>query len=174
MREGAMSALPDFKAYCEAACIKLWGQPDKRTSKELRWNGGGATTVRTFNLCKKVWYDHGAQRGGSTLELVAYHFRWPADVELRREKFFEAWRSGNTLGVIPESPPPPKGVDTDAEAALAELNRDNCVVLDGTKTMVLLFEETEHAAGGEHYVIRVPTFLRFQDFRNFYLNRHIM
>jgi hypothetical protein len=62
---------------------------------------------------------------------------------------------------------------TEAERVLAELNRDNCVVLDGARTRVLRFEENEHDAGGEHYVYRVPTFLRFEDFRNLYLNRHI-
>jgi hypothetical protein len=34
----------------------------------------------------------------------------------------------------------------------------------------LRFEEIEHDAGGEHYVYRVPTFLRVEDFRNLYLN----
>jgi hypothetical protein len=56
---------------------------------------------------------------------------------------------------------------------LTELNVNNCVVLDGGKTMVLRFEKVEHIAGGECYVHRVPTFLRFGDFRNFYLNRRI-
>jgi len=58
-------------------------------------------------------------------------------------------------------------------SVMAELNRDNQVVLDGARTRVLRFEEVEHDAGGEHYVYRVPTFLRFEDFRNLYLNRHI-
>jgi hypothetical protein len=30
-----MSALPDFSQWCEQARIKLWGEPDKRTQKEL-------------------------------------------------------------------------------------------------------------------------------------------
>src|SRR5262249_30051407 len=55
---------------------------------------------------------------------------------------------------------------TEAARVLAELNRDNCVVLDAARTRVLRFEEMEHDAGGEHYVYRVPTFLRFEDFRN--------
>jgi len=62
----------------------------------------------------------------------------------------------------------------EAERLLAELNRDNCVVLDGGKTLVLRFEEMEHVAGGEHYIYRVPTYLSFRAFRDFYLNRHIM
>src|SRR6516165_2718207 len=56
---------------------------------------------------------------------------------------------------------------------LSELNINNCVVLDGGKTLVLRFEQVEHIAGGECYVHLVPTFLRFGDFRNFYLNRRI-
>jgi len=62
---------------------------------------------------------------------------------------------------------------TEAERIMAELNRDNCVVLDGARIRVLRFEEVEHDAGGEHYVYRVPTFLRFEDFRYLYFNRHI-
>src|SRR5262245_46431619 len=57
---------------------------------------------------------------------------------------------------------------------LAELNRYNCVVLDGARTRVLRFEEVEHDAGVEHYAYRVPTSLRFEDFRNLYLNRRIV
>src|SRR5262249_56184719 len=69
--------------------------------------------------------------------------------------------------------PQAQAAKTEAERLLAELNRDNCVVLDGARIRVLRFEEVEHDAGGEHYVYRVPTFLRFEDFRNLYLNRHI-
>jgi hypothetical protein len=60
------------------------------------------------------------------------------------------------------------------EQLLAELNRDYCVVKDGGKTLVLSFEEMEHAAGGERYVYRVPTYMSFRAFTDFYLNRHIM
>jgi hypothetical protein len=56
---------------------------------------------------------------------------------------------------------------------LAQLNTDHCVVLDGARTMVLRFQKTEYDAGGEHYEINVPTFLRFNDFRNLYLHRRI-
>jgi hypothetical protein len=63
---------------------------------------------------------------------------------------------------------------SEAEQLLAELNRHNSVVLDGARTRVLRFEEVEHDAGGEHYVYRVPTFLRFEDLRNLYLNRRIV
>jgi hypothetical protein len=63
--------------------------------------------------------------------------------------------------------------ESESEKILTELNRDNAVVLDGGKTMVLRFEEILHEAGGERYIYQIPTFLRFQDFRNFYLNRYI-
>ena len=59
------------------------------------------------------------------------------------------------------------------QGVMAELNRDNCVVLDGARGRILRFEEVEHDAGGEHYVYRVPTFLRPEDFRLLYLNREI-
>jgi hypothetical protein len=74
----------------------------------------------------------------------------------------------------PEKAKQEQAAKTEAEQLLAELNRDNQVVLDGARTRVLRFEEVEHDAGGEHYVYRVPTFLRFEDFRNLHLNRHIM
>jgi hypothetical protein len=78
-----MTTLPDFKQYCEAVCIKLWGEPDKRTRKELRWNGGDAYSARIYTTSKHAWYDHGAERGGSTLELVAYAKGKPAGEKLR-------------------------------------------------------------------------------------------
>jgi hypothetical protein len=72
----------------------------------------------------------------------------------------------------PEEPPEEEREDQRAEL-LAELNRDNCVVLDGARTRVLRFERVEYDADGERYVYEVPTFLRFDDFKNFYLNRRI-
>ena len=67
-----------------------------------------------------------------------------------------------------------KKVAPAAKNMLAQMNAKNSVVLDGARTRVLRFEEVEHDAGGEHYVYHVPTFLRFEDFRNLYLSRHIM
>jgi Virulence-associated protein E len=98
--------LPDFHQYCEAACIKLWGKPDQRNSKDLLWLGGDAYSVRTFNLRKRAWYDHGAKRGGSTLELVAYAKGKSAE-ELRGVAFFDAWRDAHTMGILPEPAPQP-------------------------------------------------------------------
>jgi hypothetical protein len=66
-----------------------------------------------------------------------------------------------------EFPPPPE-----VEALLAELNADNCVVIIGQKTMVLRFEDMPIEAHGVRTVYRVPTFLRFDDFRNFHLNKY--
>jgi len=70
--------------------------------------------------------------------------------------------------------PQAQAAKTKEERLLAELNRDNSIVLDGARTRVLRFEEVEHDAGGEHYIYRVPTFLRSEDFRLLHLNRHIM
>ena len=60
-----------------------------------------------------------------------------------------------------------------AETILDEINANNSVVMIGARCRVLRFEDTPHEAGGEHYVYRLPTFVRFDDFRNFYLNRLI-
>ena len=104
-----MSTFPDFRAYCEAACIKLWGEPDKRSKTERRWNdsadGDGG---RTYNIRKRAWYDHDQKRGGSTLELVAYAEGKP-DEKLRGAEFFAVWKSANERGWIPDPPPQPNG-----------------------------------------------------------------
>src|SRR5262245_50805191 len=104
-----MSNGPKFGECCEAACIKLWGEPDKRTKTELRWNGGDAYGWRTFNLHKHIWYDAGQQCGGSTLELARYAKNKPTPKkgELRGRLFFEAWGDAYDLGYVPEPPPPP-------------------------------------------------------------------
>jgi hypothetical protein len=211
-----MSNVPNFRDLCESACIKLWGEPHRRTQKELRWNDGGAYSNRTFSIQKKAWYDHGQQRGGSTLDLVAYSKGQPKQ-QLRGPKFLETWAEAHQMGLVPDPPPKQRngGVRTvifpqkdlsewveaggtraaldalieaapdqikqpepdsdpsESEETLAELNRDNGVVLDGARTRVLRFEEVPHEAGGERYVYQLPTFLRFDDFRNFYLNRYI-
>src|SRR6516162_6862246 len=97
-------SFPSFDAYCEAACIKLWGQPDTRTKKELRWNGGGSNDGRSYDIRKRSWYDHGAQRGGSTLELVDYAKGRPQR-PLRGKVFFEVWREGHAMDFIPDPAP---------------------------------------------------------------------
>jgi len=102
---------PDFNAYCEAACIKLWGEPDKRSKTELRWNGADDYSGRTFDLKKRCWYDHGAKRGGSTLELVAYAKGEQPNGKLRRTAFFAAWRDAHARGWVPDPPPPEKKSD---------------------------------------------------------------
>jgi hypothetical protein len=37
-----MDRFPDFSQHCEAACIKLWGEPQLRTPKQLRWSSDDA------------------------------------------------------------------------------------------------------------------------------------
>jgi hypothetical protein len=96
----------DLRQYCETACIKLWGEPNKRTKKELRWNGGDAYSARTYTISKHLWYDHGAKRGGSTLELVDYHKGRPKR-DLRGRVFFDVWREANEMGIVPEPAPEP-------------------------------------------------------------------
>jgi len=375
-----MINVPNFRDFCESACIKLWGEPDKRDHKELRWDGHDAYSARTFSIQKKAWYDHGQERGGSTLDLVAYIKSQPKQ-QLRGATFFATWAEAHKMDLVPDPPPTktnggggpilatypytgedgallfevvrfdtadrdqrfcqrrldgnggwiwnvkgvrnrllyrvralidagkagqrvlicegehdantaaalgfsattnPGGVnkwsneydeffrgadvvivsdndpqskdaktgapqfhpngrpihrgqdhaarvakhmrkvaahvrtvmfpqkdlsawveaggtraalealieaapdqieqpeskiadptESDREEILAELNRDNAVVLDSARTMVLRFEEVSHEAGGERYTYRLPTFLRFEDFRNFYLNRYI-
>jgi hypothetical protein len=59
----------------------------------------------------------------------------------------------------------------EADAILDELNRDNSVIMIGGRRRVLRFEDTPHIAGGERYILRLPTYVRFDDFTNYYLNR---
>jgi hypothetical protein len=56
-------------------------------------------------------------------------------------------------------------------AALNELNADYAVVKVGGRTRVLSYELSLHEANGERYEHHVPTYMKFEDFRNFYLNR---
>jgi putative DNA primase/helicase len=102
-----MNNLPDFSQFCEAACIKIWGEPDKRTKKELRWTNGDAYGARTYTINKHAWYDHGAERGGSTLELIAYSKGKP-DEKLRGRAFIEMWQALHELGVGIDPPPKSK------------------------------------------------------------------
>lgn len=57
------------------------------------------------------------------------------------------------------------------ERLLVELNRDNCVVPNGGKTWVLRFEPAERSIRDDLCRYDEPTFFRFGDFRNLYLNR---
>jgi hypothetical protein len=61
----------------------------------------------------------------------------------------------------------------DAERILREMNRDNCLVVDGARTMVLRFERDERVIGGETYVYDLPVFLRQADFLLLYKNRRV-
>jgi len=56
-------------------------------------------------------------------------------------------------------------------AAAAELNEDHCVVIIGGQSRVLRFEYTPHFVGEERYIYRLPVYLKFDDFKNYYLNR---
>jgi putative DNA primase/helicase len=98
---------PDFKALCEQACIALWGKPDKRDRKDLRWNGHDAYSAKTFSLKKQMWYDHGQQRGGGLLDLVAYSKGKPKQ-KLGGQAYFDAWREAHYMGLVPDPPPEKK------------------------------------------------------------------
>jgi hypothetical protein len=111
---------PDFRDYCEAACVKLWGEPDKRTKTELSWKGGDAYGHRVFDRRKRVWFDGKAQRGGSTLELVDFVKGRPPR-KLRGKAFFEVWGEAFEMGLIPVAPPAkqPGGADKPIRATFA-------------------------------------------------------
>jgi uncharacterized protein DUF3631 len=96
--------LPDFKQFCEQACIKLWGEPQLRTPKQLRWSGDDAYGLRTYDIEKRVWYDRGADRGGSTLELIAYSKGRPKDEKLKGRAFIDMWKALAELGVGAPAP----------------------------------------------------------------------
>jgi hypothetical protein len=99
--------LPDFRGLGEQACVTLWGKPDKRDRKELRWNGHDAYSAKTFSLKKRMWYDHGEQRGGGLLDLVAYSKGQPKQ-KLRGKAYFDAWVEAYKIGLLSD-PPPQKG-----------------------------------------------------------------
>jgi hypothetical protein len=48
-----MIRVPNFRDFCEAACIKLWGEPNKRTPKELCWHGSNSYDGKTFDRKKR-------------------------------------------------------------------------------------------------------------------------
>jgi hypothetical protein len=130
------NSIPDFKKFCAAACVKLWGKPDRTTPKELRWNGGDSYSARTFNPRKNVWFDAGQKRGGSTLELARYAKGKPALKKgtLRGALFLEAWTDAFDLGYVPD-PPPAKsngksnGKSTNAIRAVYPYEDENRVLL---------------------------------------------
>src|SRR5262249_49835056 len=79
--------------------------------KELRWNGGDAYGVRTFNLKMRAWYDHGQKRGGSTLDLIDYIENKPKRPKggYRGAEFFKTWQKLFDQGLYPDEPPQPNG-----------------------------------------------------------------
>src|SRR5262249_40891328 len=62
---------------------------------------------------------------------------------------------------------------SESEQILAELNRDNAVVLDGGKAWVLRFDQVSHNLNGRRYSYLAPLYLRKTDFLTLYMNRHI-
>jgi hypothetical protein len=130
---------------------------------------------------------NGQSSGDADADIEIARLAWLTPIQYERERADAAGKLGirsSTLDKLvnnerakqayAKAQPKKEEQESEVEHLLAELNRDNCVVLDGARARVLRFEEVEHDAGGEHYVHNVPTFLRFEDFRNLYLNRHIM
>jgi hypothetical protein len=107
-----MIDLPDFSAYCEAACKALWGEPDRVDHKQMHWGGdrrgGYKSGGRRYNRRKKTWYDADTKVGGSTLELIAFDKGWldgEGKPKVRGARFFEAWRIGYDKKILPLPPP---------------------------------------------------------------------
>jgi hypothetical protein len=112
-----MIDLPDFRKYCEAACIDFWGEPDRRNFKELRWGQRDCYGGRTYNIRKKCWYCADAKCGGSTLELIAFEQGWTnlsGKPDTLGKRFFDAWRIGYEKKIIAE-PPPARRVPIEAK-----------------------------------------------------------
>jgi uncharacterized protein DUF5906/DNA primase RepB-like protein len=139
----------------------------KKDEPQGSGNPAADAEVRRLAALSPVEYDH--QRVGAakklglrtgTLDKLVINERAkqaaPAQAEQEQEEKEEAERRFATN-----------------KRLLAQMNAKNSVVLDGARTMVLRFETDEREAGGEHYLHRIPTFLRFYDFRNLYLN-HIV
>jgi hypothetical protein len=103
------SSFPDFSTFCQDACIKAWGEPNRRTKSELRW-GDDSYNYRTYDVRKRAWYDAGAQCGGSTLELAEFRKGKPIK-DLRGARFFEAWKDAFELEFVPDPPPQMNGGD---------------------------------------------------------------
>jgi hypothetical protein len=142
----------------------------------------GALQAHSDGRPVRVGQDHAAKLARRLCK-VAKHVR----SIIFPQKDLTAWReAGGTraalealIGDAPDlirqpdlDPPPPDAEEKDN--VLAELNLDNAVVIIGARTRVLRYEDTPHEAGGERYTYRIPTYLPFDDFRNFYLNRYIV
>ena len=106
-----MTDLPDLHPFCEAVAIKLWGEPHHRTHKQLRWSGGNGYGGRMLDPRKGTWYDREAQRGGSTLELLAYS-KGIANEDIRDRVYWDLRRALDELEVgAPRTPEKKKKKD---------------------------------------------------------------
>jgi hypothetical protein len=112
-----MSELPDFRAYCADACMKAWGEPDRKNQKSWRW-GKDAYDYKSFDVRKRLWYDAGAKCGGSTLELAQHERGKPVETP-RGAEFFEAWRYAYDQRWLPDPPPEKKVINGGGKPILA-------------------------------------------------------
>jgi AAA domain len=69
-----MSEAPDFASLLEPVARELLGEPNKRLSSrhQLRFGTHGSLAVDIAGNKRGQWFDHEAQRGGGTLDLIAY------------------------------------------------------------------------------------------------------
>jgi putative DNA primase/helicase len=101
-----MSDLPNLSPYCKTVALKLWGKPQLETPKQMRWsaNNGNGYGSRTLNPLLGQWYDRGAGRGGSTLELIAYAKGLPNE-KIRGQLYWDMRRALDELNVgAPKAP----------------------------------------------------------------------
>lgn len=115
---------PKTEILIEQVARHFWGEPNERLSKanELRFGTNGS---RSVDLDKLQWYDHEAQVGGSTLQLVKH----AEGIHGRKEQY--AWlRSNGFIGgevtdiparrKVPEVPKSPARPTPDSKAPKLE------------------------------------------------------
>src|SRR5262249_39941448 len=156
-REGRMSPIDavmkylptsDFNTAVRWLAQKLGLDPQDYLPKP-KANGRGSSDATVARLAKLsiVQYEHERVAAAEKLGMRAAVL----DKLVTDKRAKQAYAKER-----PEKAKQEQAAKTEAEQLLAELNRDNQVVLDGARTRVLRFEEVEHDAGGEHYVYCVP------------------
>jgi hypothetical protein len=64
----------DFASYIEAVARRLCGEPNKRlsTRRQLRFGTNGSLAVEIGGKNRGTWFDHEAETGGGTLDLIEH------------------------------------------------------------------------------------------------------
>jgi hypothetical protein len=94
---------------CAKIATRFWGDPTSTASKEWRWGTRGS---RSVNLEKNVWFDHEANEGGNTIQLVERELN--ISHEAATAWLLDPNETSETGGLSPNSPrgnrpPPPLG-----------------------------------------------------------------